>query len=271
MMVEDGRRLLITNLQLAALTQNVGARLVLSEDEQSPGEQLQRYGFYSRSGAQLALMFPDAFDDFRVVTAARLSASFPYVSPAAVLPTRPRRRVVDAGYYDNYGVTVAAGWLADCLASEDNTRLEWLKRHVSGVLVLQVRDGVNKLSDLDSEIGEAGSSPGGRGFEWASTPVEGVLSARDSVSVFRNDSSLQKVSELFRIVGGREGFDPDYFASVAIEFEGSAPLSWYLTTPETKGMLDALAPAANTHASREIDGVKQWFESRQKPRSGDKK
>jgi hypothetical protein len=271
MMVEDGRRVLITNLQLAALTQDVGASLVLKDDRVSPDEPVQPYEFYSRSGAQLALMFPGAFDDFRVVTAARLSASFPYVSPAAVLPTRPRRRVVDAGYYDNYGVTVAAGWLADCLTGEDGVKLEWLKRHVSGVLVLQVRDGVNKLTDLDSQIGEAGSSPGGRGFEWASTPVEGVLSARDSVSVFRNDSSLQKVSELFRIVGPREGFDPDYFATVAIEFDGSAPLSWYLTTQETDGMINALSPGKDTRAAKEIDLVKQWFDSRNKPRSGDKK
>jgi hypothetical protein len=267
---------LITNLQLAALTQDVGARLVLEDEQVSRGDPLQRYGFYSRSAAQLALMFPGAFDDFRVVTAARLSASFPYVSPAAVLPTQPRRRIVDAGYYDNYGVTVAAGWLADCLTDEGRAKLEWLKRHVSGVLVLQVRDGINKLNDLDSEIGAPGSSPGGRGFEWASTPVEGVLSARDSVSVFRNDASLQKVSELFRIVGAREGFDPGYFATATIEFQGSAPLSWYLTTPETDGMIQALAPDSNTRASKEIGVVKQWFESRQRaaavqPRSGDRK
>jgi hypothetical protein len=34
-----------------------------------------------------------------------------YVSPAAWLPTKPRVRIVDAGYYDNYGVDIAAHWL----------------------------------------------------------------------------------------------------------------------------------------------------------------
>ncbi|HKO90053.1 MAG TPA: hypothetical protein VJU61_02810, partial [Polyangiaceae bacterium] len=60
----------------------------------------------TRSGFELARLLPEAFGAFPVRTAARLSAAFPYVSPAAVLPTQPRRRVVDAGYYDNYGVSI---------------------------------------------------------------------------------------------------------------------------------------------------------------------
>ena len=39
-----------------------------------------------------------------------MNASFPYISPAVSLPVDPPRRVVDAGYYDNYGVNLAAAW-----------------------------------------------------------------------------------------------------------------------------------------------------------------
>jgi len=40
-----------------------------------------------------------------------MNASFPLVSPGVSLPTTPPRRVVDAGYYDNHGVNLAAMWL----------------------------------------------------------------------------------------------------------------------------------------------------------------
>src|SRR5262249_27402625 len=53
--------------------------------------------------------------DLRAATAARLSASFPYVSPAARShlgdPDSALAHVVDGGYYDNYGVTSLVEWL----------------------------------------------------------------------------------------------------------------------------------------------------------------
>jgi len=64
---------------------------------------------------------PDArIGDVRVATAVRLSASFPYVSPAA----RPKGEFtscnyhfVDGGYYDNFGLVSLLLWLDDGLES----------------------------------------------------------------------------------------------------------------------------------------------------------
>ena len=61
----------------------------------------------------------------------RMSATFPYVTSAVVLPTDPPRHVVDAGYYDNYGVNLAASWIA--------SHGDWIRRNTSGVLVVQIR------------------------------------------------------------------------------------------------------------------------------------
>jgi hypothetical protein len=51
-------------------------------------------------------------NDIHPVTAARLSANFPYVSPASRInywvPKSKRLHIVDGGYYDNYGVSTAA-------------------------------------------------------------------------------------------------------------------------------------------------------------------
>jgi hypothetical protein len=73
--------------------------------------------------------YPDT--DIQVATAARLSASFTYVSPAA-RSDQPGAdfHVVDGGYYDNYGMSTALAWINQGLAESG------LVRHL---LLLQVR------------------------------------------------------------------------------------------------------------------------------------
>jgi hypothetical protein len=53
----------------------------------------------------------------KAVTAARLSAAFPYVSPAATLDLAGVEplHLVDGGYYDNYGLVALTQWLDDAL------------------------------------------------------------------------------------------------------------------------------------------------------------
>ncbi len=66
--------------------------------------------------------------DVDVVTAARLSATFPYVTPAARVhpsllaegdPDARGYHVVDGGYTDNQGVLSAVLWLASCFLDAD--------------------------------------------------------------------------------------------------------------------------------------------------------
>jgi len=66
-------------------------------------------------------LYPDS--DLRLSTAARLSATFPYVTPASRM-LRPGGRIyhreahaVDGGYYDNYGMASLLDWLDDGLQS----------------------------------------------------------------------------------------------------------------------------------------------------------
>jgi hypothetical protein len=116
MMVDDGRRLMISNLDLF-LDEKGHARPMLL----AGGPQIN-YSFskdmpdgvgnhlFSLSGMELYRLFPQGRGLF-LSTAVRMSATFPYVSPAVNLPSLPPRRVVDAGYYDNYGIQVATAWI----------------------------------------------------------------------------------------------------------------------------------------------------------------
>jgi hypothetical protein len=247
MIVEDGRRLIVSNLDLSALTTSEVRWLGHSAPETA-----------SRSAFHIEDLIPGTLDRLPLSTAARLSASFPYVSPAAVLPTTPSRRVVDAGYYDNYGLSLACEWLRQCLTHET----AWFTRNVSKILLLQIRDNVSELSvdgEQRSDIAPQDrhrfgrfSAAAARGFEWLTSPISGVLSARDSVMLFRNDAALEAATQLSDSQCG-----PGFLSTTIFEFKGEASLSWYLTRAELEGIRGQVeSPAIRS----KIGHVFEWLE-----------
>jgi hypothetical protein len=74
-------------------------------------------------------------DDLPVVTAVRLAATFPYVTPAARKKSgKPEYHMIDGAYYDNYGVSNLLGWLDDGLHA-----LQAERKPLPDILVIQVR------------------------------------------------------------------------------------------------------------------------------------
>ena len=140
MLVEDGRRLLISNLPLYDLAVIDGEAL-LTEDIKALGEQywkdnptLERRRrtasittWSTRGSLRCPRSSSSASSASRVrskltlANAVRMSATFPYITSSVCLPTDPPRHVVDAGYYDNYGVNLAAAWIA--------SHRKWITHH----------------------------------------------------------------------------------------------------------------------------------------------
>lgn len=250
MLIEDGRRLLLGNVDLSPVADNAVLWLSSAATGTRPLE-----GLASRTAYHASRLFPDRWEQLRLSTAARLSAAFPYVSPAAVLPTRARRRAVDAGYFDNYGLELACAWLRK-LAEE---RRAWLAARVSGVLVLQIRDNVSNLSvnpetdaDADRVRARERTTALRRGLEGLTAPPEGLLAARESVMLFRNDAQLAALRTLFDAAGlGR-----DTVKTTIFEFRGEASLSWTLSAEE----LDAIQGQVVSDGIREkIEAVELWL------------
>ena len=129
MVVESGRRLLISNLDLSRQAE---ARPLdpsrLSDDD---GVMAAAARLYPRSAIEFFRIYPDAWPTFSLQTAVRMSATFPLASPAVSLPFDPPRRVVNAGYYDNYGVDLATSWIY--------VHQEWIRENTSGVALIQIR------------------------------------------------------------------------------------------------------------------------------------
>jgi hypothetical protein len=228
MLAEDGRRLVISNLDLDFLLVQEGPRV--GHDE---------HVTYSRGGYELARLFPNSLPQFPLRVATRLSASFPYLSPAAVLPTSPRRRVVDAGYWDNYGTSVACTWLEACVSDDPRAgeMKRWMREHVSGILLIQIRDIIDRRSTEGSDFRLEERRPPSemeRGLEGLTSPAVGALSARESAMLFRND-------ELVELVARRcnAEFGPGFFSTATFCFRGNVSLSWSLTEMEKGKLLRA--------------------------------
>ena len=246
MLAEDGRRLVISNLDLDFLLVQEGPRVGHRKDV-----------MYSRAGYELARLFPGTLQGFPIRVATRLSASFPYLSPAAVLPTSPRRRVIDAGYWDNYGTSIACGWLEACVSGDPRAGdlKRWLREHVSGVLLVQIRDAVEARSADGTDFRLEQRRPPSemtRGLEGLTSPATGALSARESAMLFRND-------ELVELVARRcnAEFWPGVFSTGAFCFRGNVSLSWSLTEME-KGKLRRGADRAVEQRAKELEAF--WKE-----------
>ncbi|MBV8074815.1 MAG: hypothetical protein JO284_00345 [Planctomycetaceae bacterium] len=140
-----------------------------------------------------------------------MNAAFPYVSPAPNLPTDPPRRVVDAGYYDNYGIVIACAWL--------RKHSDWLVRNTSGVILLQIRA---YPTTEDSPAGGPFAALGDA-MQWLTTPLTGYTRANRQAMIDRNDQLIQEIRTWLA------AHDPDFpFEEIILECPETVPLSWYM-------------------------------------------
>jgi len=225
MMVEDGRRCIISNLDLDKLIET-RARTI-SEETSTDGARL------SVSAVELFKLFPDTRSRFTLATAARLSATFPFVTPPGTLPTRPPRRLVDAGYYDNFGISVAAAWLF-------NHRL-WIaeqieKKKISRVILLQLRAYSNQVarSEWVTDTEKVPDYLRSECGPLLAAPFAGLLSARQSSMLFRNDEQIQILSKLFN---DSSSSSSARFLNLIAECSEETSLTWHLSAVEVEKIL----------------------------------
>ncbi len=226
MLVDSGRPLLISNLNLSCIA---------AEETHA---------------VELFRMFPEAQKVVSLATAVRMSASFPYISPAGEIPTEPPQRVLDAGYYDNDGITTAAAFL------QTEEVKEWLSKNVARVVVLRI-NAFNRVSKAapacrtrqpaETEGGVAGRLVDSifRSSNWFSSPIEGAWVARDTRARFSNRQTVDGLKASFdkACIDGRcnEGF----IQEVELAYNGEASESWHLPTRELCNMRLALSQQDN--------------------------
>jgi hypothetical protein len=202
----------------------------------------------SREGIEFFKLFPGA-TEFTVATAARMSASFPYVLPGVTLRTNPPRRVVDAGYYDNFGIGIAASWLFN--------HMDWIRENTSGVVVIQIRDGMSEAGRKREEVFDSFPPLVDRGLQWLTTPPDGLWNSRTASNTFRNDNLLHLLNEFFTA----QGFPRGFFSTVAFEFSGGDDVALNFTlAPEE---IQAIEASIEKDSFKDrADSLLNWWYSR---------
>lgn len=187
------------------------------EDQERSGGHDGSSSFHAITGMTVDLFVP---------TAARLSATFPYVTPAARLDPRsgvvPDFAYVDGGYYDNFGVTAAVEFLRQALGGPADAP----HRLPDGTAIARLSPPVPIREILIIEIRAAASadvSPGRMWFEQLRAPMQTMLAVRSAAQRRRNDTELRLLQEAMAARGVR-------ITTVVFEYpEAQIPLSWHLT------------------------------------------
>ena len=154
--------------------------------------------------------------DVSVATAARLSASFTYVTPAARANVDSHKpHLVDGGYYDDYGMATLVEWLDEALQGSGEA--------VKKVLVLQVR-----CAPLNAPVTPQNKTSSRGWFFQAIAPIKALIEVRSAGQVAHNDIELALLRDKWRNVDVQ---------SVVFEFPGKEPpLSWHLTDEQKEAI-----------------------------------
>jgi len=184
--------------------------------------------------------------DIRVTTAARLSASFPYVAPAARAngkpPTVGDNHIVDGGYYDNYGITALLGWLQDVIDDPTNPDTA---RDLKDVLILQIRPFAESVAPSPP--------PRGWGYQLIA-PVNALLNVRDTGQSARDETELALFTKAYEPktrIWRADFFYPSEFTKQQQNC-ADTPLSWKLSFEQTNCILTAW----NDLLAKEKDSVR---------------
>ncbi len=253
MLVEDCRRILIGNLDVGDLLASECASLNPGLDGM-PDPRVQ-----SLSALDFWRYFPDADGTFAVGTAARMNASFPYASPGVALPALPARRVVDAGYFDNFGGNLVGRWL---IANHEH-----LVAHTSGVVVIDLRAYPRRVEKVlvggQAPADARGEDP--NDFNWLAgelgTPPEAVVNLYGRGAYFRNDQVFQEVDRLYNARPDAPEMEK-FLTTVTFECDGQAALSWTLPDWEVKRMRESFFDAEGNPQKwigPGLDNLRKWF------------
>jgi hypothetical protein len=173
--------------------------------------------------------------NLRYLSALRMSATFPYVTPNVTLPSDPQMEIMDAGLTDNYGIRDAVQFLY--------VFREWISENTSGVVFVSIRDSqkedqVEKQHELSF-------------FQKLLTPIGSLYNTWDYLMDYNNDNLLEYAQNWYKgdieVVNFEYIPKPKYWQKLIEknidpeEVEEKtrrerAVLSWHLTTREKESL-----------------------------------
>lgn len=196
---------------------------------------------YKIRGADFQALFSaNEPEKLSFLTALRMSASFPYITPNISLPAEPRVEIMDAGISDNFGVSDAIRFI--------NVFQDWITANTGGVVFLIVRD---TKSNAPIE-----KRPNPSVIDRLTYPI---------ASVYNNLTNMQDINNDFRLEQMKLWFEgPMDVVEVAYDsFEKGektsdierASLSWHLTAKEKQHIIENINIESNKAAIKKLQDL----------------
>jgi hypothetical protein len=223
-----------------------GQRLLISTVLQEPGTAPT-----TSNDCEFLNLYPNGMANPRVATAARLSATFPYISPIcrpddANLPVEIQYHVADGGYAENGAIFTVLEWARILAAKYAKAR----ERPFDRIVIVRI------IPFPASDHPQPAKANQGWTYEVLG-PVDTIGNVRTASQTERNDFDLE-------LLTGRPESDAKAAETIpiivaAFEFRPSAnyvtPLSWHLTTSqknEIRQTWQALVPSASKIANAAV-------------------
>ncbi|WP_017731492.1 patatin-like phospholipase family protein [Nafulsella turpanensis] len=235
----DGRKLFISPQHVSYMTSGM--------KEEETGAVAEKV-----KGVDFLRFFQDHdAEDLRFLSALRMAATFPYITPNVSLPSEPPMKTMDSGIADNFGIEDATQFLY--------VFREWIAANTSGVIFLSIRDS-EKNAPLEKNL-----SP--TLFQKFFTPIENIYKNWTYIQDIKNENLLQFAEgwydgDIHRIelqYIPRTMFDTEPAdnaleeqSKLKEEEEERASLNWHLTTREKKNILDNIYLDINQDALKKL-------------------
>ncbi|MBS1682715.1 MAG: patatin-like phospholipase family protein [Bacteroidetes bacterium] len=182
----------------------------------------------------------------RFLSALRMSATFPYITPNTSLPTEPRIEIMDAGISDNFGLSDAVRFLY--------AFKNWVDENTSGVIFVSIRDSP-KLKDISSAIGSTIVDDLTQPISSVYNNFENFQDINSDLLIGEAHSWLKAPIHRIDIQYQAENYVPILQKMDSIRQNNArASLSWRLTTREKEGII------SNIHSGRNQKQVKKLME-----------
>lgn len=229
--INDGRKLFIASRPVTFMNYDALAL---------PDYSLKKY-----SGVDFHRLFADqGADSLRFLSALRMSATFPYITPNTTLPTEPAIQIMDAGISDNFGVSDAVRFVF--------AFKEWIAANTSGIVFVSIRDSP-KLGKINPKTKQ--------------TIIDDLT--QPISSVYNNFENFQDINSDVLIGQARSWF-PGRIDRIDLQYQAEnyspilqkmdsirqnsarASLSWRLTTREKQGIVGALDSEFNQEQLKKL-------------------
>ena len=243
----------IPRLILSPVISNDGRRLYLSASTVGFMTRAQSTLHQNLRGVDFNRLFKKQHSDsLTMLSALRMSASFPYITPTISLPSDPGIEVMDAGIADNFGVS-------DAIHLTYIAR-EWINANTSGVILLSIRD-TRKISPIEPKANPSL-------IHRFTYPIASVYNNLSSIQDVRNEQMITYANSWLQVPVQSLSMEYDSYKFATLQEKqlmqqneltnkevARASLSWHLTSQEKRNIIEYVKAPHNQRTLKQLHSL----------------